>query len=339
MTGRKDPTAATDNAPPAIGIVIVNYNSEADLRDCLAALREQTLAPAEVVVVDNASADGSLDLAAAEIGALGATVLRQTGNTGFAGGVNIGAADIASPWIATLNPDALPEPDWLAALATAIARYPGTAMFGSTQVRADAPEILDGAGDSYHALGLAWRGAYGWPRSAVEPRDAEVFAPCAAAAVYDAALFRAAGGLAEGFFCYLEDVDLGLRLRLRGGRAIQVAAAIVRHKGGAAGGRPAGFEAFHAMRNGIWCFVRNMPGPIFWPLFPASLLIHGLFALRGGPAARRGWRAGVAGLRGAFAERRRIQRCRRAGTGELARWLVWSAGAVRRRAPKRRPVG
>ena len=324
-------------AARAISVVIVNYNSGDDLRECLTALAAQTAPAAEIVVVDNGSVDGSLDRAASVLDETGATVVRLDTNTGFAGGVNHGAATARGPWLATLNPDARPNPDWLAALAGATERYPDAAVFGSTQLRADDPTLLDGCGDVYHALGLAWRGGFGWPRGTVAG-DAEVFAACAAAALYDLAAFRAVGGLDERFFCYLEDVDLGFRLRLRGGRAIQVADAVVSHKGGAAGGRPDGFEAYHAMRNSLWCYVHNMPGPLFWPLWPASVALHGILALRGGTAARRGWRHGIRGLPSAFATRRRTQAQRTVSTGAIARWLVWSLGAVRRRAPKRRSV-
>lgn len=326
----------TDPPPPAISVVIVNYNSGTDLADCLGALAAQTVPPAEVVVVDNASQDASLETAAAAIERLGVRLIRLEENTGFAAGVNRGAEAAAGPWLATLNPDARPDNRWIAAMVAAIARYPGTAMFGSTQLIARDPARLDGCGDSYHALGLAWRGGYGWPRETAGA-DAEVFAPCAAAALYDHTAFRDAGGFEERFFCYLEDVDLGFRLRLAGGRAVQVAGAVVLHEGGAAGGRPDGFEAYHAMRNSLWCFVRNMPAPLFWPLLPSSLLLHGILALRGGKSARRGWRDGLAGLPAAFRERRRIQARRRVPSNGIAGWLVWSPRALRRRAPKRRP--
>jgi N-acetylglucosaminyl-diphospho-decaprenol L-rhamnosyltransferase len=61
----------------------------------------------------------------------------------------------------------------------------------------------------------------------------EVFAPCAAAALYARDTFLAAGGFEESFFCYLEDVDLGFRLRLGGAHCIQVQGAEVRHMAGA----------------------------------------------------------------------------------------------------------
>lgn len=327
----------SETGTPLVSIVIVNFNSGSDLGACLSALAAQSAHNIEIIVVDNASADDSLEQAADALAETGATLVRLEKNTGFAAGVNRGAAAARGRWLATLNPDARPEPGWLAALSEATECHRGATMFGSTQLRAEDPARLDGCGDCYHVLGLAWRGGFGWPH-ATAAGDAEVFSPCAAAALYDLAAFRAAGGMDERFFCYLEDVDLGFRLRLMGGRAVQIAGAIVHHEGGGAGGRPQGFEAYHAMRNSLWCFVHNMPALLFWPLFPASLLLHGLLALRGGGAARRGWRDAVTGLPEAFATRRRTQARRRISTREIARWLVWRPNAVRRRAPKRRPV-
>lgn len=329
--------APSASATHPITVVIVNYNSGDDLRTCLKALMAQTSRGFDVVVVDNNSADGSVERTDAERAELEATLVPLVENTGFAAGVNRGAELARGDWIATLNPDATPDPNWIDSLTSAIDRYPDASHFGSTQLRAEAPDRLDGCGDSYSAVGLAWRGGFGWPRATVRG-DSEVFAPCAAAALYRRDRFVKAGGMEAAFFCYLEDVDLGFRLRLAGGRAIQIADAVVRHKGGAAGGRPDGFEAYHAMRNSLWCFVRNMPPLLMWPLLPACLAVHGLLSLRGGKAARRGWRHGVAGLPRQFKARRRIQLSRTVKTSDIAKWLVWSPLAIRRRAPKRKSV-
>jgi len=332
-------------ADPVLSVLIVNYDSGDDLRRCLAALAAQTRGDFEIILVDNGSADGSLaraladcSLAAGEDAPLPALRLLQAGrNLGFAAANNRAAALARAPLLALLNPDAFPEPGWLATLAEAAARHPDVAMFGSTQLLEADPDRLDGAGDVYHASGLVWRGA-GAVRPQALPTEAEAFAPCAAAALYRRDVFLAAGGFDERFFCYCEDVDLGFRLRLAGHRALQLGDAIVRHKGSAASGRYSAFACYHGARNRLWTFVKNMPGPLLLPLLPAHLLITAVMlvaALRRGTLrpTLAGISDGLAGLGPVLAARRRVQAGRRVSLRRLAGAFCWSPFALVSRGP------
>ncbi len=85
----------------------------------------------------------------------------------------------------------------------------------------------------------------------------------------------AVGGFDEDFFCYLEDVDLGLRLRLAGHKAIYVPEAVVHHVGSATtGGQQSDFAVYHGFRNQVWTFVKNMPGALFWLLLPLHVALN-----------------------------------------------------------------
>ena len=103
---------------------------------------------------------------------------------------NLGARGGTAPWIATLNPDAMPRPDWLAELRAATERYPWARMFGSTQIDANDPSRVDGFGDLLAAFGTAWRSGGGLPVSALPESDREPFSPCAAAALYARSVVR-----------------------------------------------------------------------------------------------------------------------------------------------------
>ncbi|MFM7291331.1 MAG: glycosyltransferase family 2 protein [Planctomycetia bacterium] len=168
-----------------------------------------------------------------------------------------------------------------------------------------------------------------------DEHGAEIFSPCAAAALYRKAAFDAVGGFDEDFFCSFEDVDLGFRLRLAGHRARYVSTAVVRHVGGASA-RAAGndFAVFYGHRNLAWCFVKNMPAPLLDAFLPAHLLqtiLNLMTALTRGRframvAAK--WRA-VCGLRRCWRKRQIVQAQRRASLATI--WQSLDKSLFRRR--------
>jgi len=211
-----------------VAVLIVNWNSRQLLRECLKSLTAQTRPPDKVIIVDNNSTDDSLQLTGDLL--KGAEVIRLAENAGFARANNIAAkAAGAVDALALLNPDAFPSPGWLAALVKAAESQPDVGSFASRMLLDGQPDFLDGAGDSYHSSGRAWRNGHRTRAGEWPAGDREVFAPCAAAALYRREAFEAAGGFDDQYFCYFEDVDLGFRLRLRGFRCICVHDAVVRH--------------------------------------------------------------------------------------------------------------
>jgi GT2 family glycosyltransferase len=272
------------NARTRVAVVVVNLNGAAVLDRCLSALRRQTVRPARVIVVDNASTDGSAD--GLEGRNPGVEVVRLAANVGFAAANNLAVARAGDcDWVALLNPDAFPEPDWLERLLAAAGAHPEFSFFGSRLLRADDPETLDGTGDVLHVGGMAWRRDHGVPADGVRIAPEEIFSPCAAAALYRRDVWEQAGGLDERFFCYFEDTDLSFRLRLAGHRCLYVPDAVVHHVGSAIAGVESDFTVYHSYRNLIWTYVKNMPWPLFWLYLPQHLLVNalllGAFALRG----------------------------------------------------------
>jgi GT2 family glycosyltransferase len=325
---------------PGVSVLVVNYNAGHILGRTLQGLAAQTYRDFEVLVLDNASSDGSAALAQSLIVDDPRFSFKRLGeNLGFAAGNNLLAAAAHGPWLALLNPDAVPAPDWLERLLEATRRHPAAVMFGSTQLDAADPLCLDGAGDHYLAIGLPWRGGYGWPLAALPP-EGEVFAPCAAACLIRADIFRDAHGFDERFFCYVEDVDLAFRLRLQGHHCIQVPAAVVSHLGGASsGGKGSGFARRHGTRNLMWCFVKCMPPALFWPLLPLHVLALAFLMVRAiatGVAfpVGSGMVEGVAGLPSIWTSRLSLQRARRVGWRRIAAALTWNPLVYLRRTPK-----
>jgi GT2 family glycosyltransferase len=294
-----------------VAVVIVNKDAGAYLARTLEALSRQTVRPERVIVVDNASADGSAD--GLESRFPFAEVHRLRENLGFAGGNNYGvghAGDVE--WIALLNPDAFAEPTWLEALLRAADESPGYTFFGSRLVDAAQPQTLDGTGDVYHVSGLAWRRDHGKPAGRNEPGPGEIFSPCAAAAMYRRDAFLSVGGFDESFFAYFEDTDLSFRLRLAGHRCLYVPDSVVHHVGSATTGRVSDFTIYHSLRNHVWAWAKNMPRPLVWRYLGHHLLANammmGVFIANGqvGPVLR-AKRDALRGLRRVLAERRRLQ--------------------------------
>ena len=309
-----------------VAVVIVNLNGGALLERALDAVSRQTVAPARVLVVDNASTDGSADRLEERFA--GVEVLRLAMNTGFAAANNLAVRAAADcDWVALLNPDAFPEPAWLERLLDAAERRREYAFFGSRLLMADDPSRLDGAGDAYHVSGLAWRLDHGLEAAGRALEETEVFSPCAAAALYRRDAFLAVGGFDESFFCYYEDNDLAFRLRLAGQRCLYVPGAVVHHVGSAIAGAVSDFAVYHSYRNLVWAWVKDMPAPLVPLYLPqlllANLLLLGAFAVRGrARVVLRAQRDAVLGLPRALRARREVQSARVVPAHELRRVLT-----------------
>lgn len=224
-------------------------------------------------MVDNASRDGSCDRIPVDFPEV--QLIRLEQNIGFAAGNNLAVrrADECE-WIALLNADAFPEPKWLEALMDAAARHPQYSFFGSRVLMADSPGLLDGVGDVYHVSGRHWREGHGQRDTENYLHEREIFAPCAAAALYRRHIFLEAGGFDEDYFCYAEDIDLGFRLRLLGHRCLYVPDAVVHHKGSALTGTRSDFSIYHGHRNLVWAYIKNFPSPWFWWYLPLHVAVN-----------------------------------------------------------------
>lgn len=309
-----------------IAVVIVNANAGELLDRTLAALACQTLRPQRILVVDNASSDGSAD--GIEERYPGVEVLRLRENVGFAAGNNIGVRAASDcEWIALLNPDAFPEPRWLETLMRTARGRKGYSFFASRLVKVAPPDELDGTGDVYHVSGMAWRRDHGRVAAGATLASDEVFSPCAAAALYRREAFLAVGGFDESFFCYFEDSDLAFRLRLAGHRCLYVPEAVVHHVGSATTGGKSDFTVYHSCRNLVWTYVKNMPSPLFWAYLPQHLLVNVLnvvwFSITGQTrAVLTAKRDAVRALPLVLRERRAVQATRQVGAFDLRRQMA-----------------
>lgn len=336
------PVTADDKSAPSISVIIVSYESGPTLQRCLAGLAAQTFTDFEILLVDNASTDGAPQAAVAADPSI--RFLEPGANLGFAAGNNLAIKSARGRWLALLNPDAYPEPCWLAALMDGAARHPSVESFASLQTSADDPTVLDGAGDNMTSAGIPFRGGYGRKLPTNLP-EGEVFSACGAAMLIDRALFESLGGFDERFFCYCEDVDLGYRLRLTGRMTLLLPDARVAHVGSASTGVRSDFAIFHGSRNRVWTFLKNTPPLLLWLTTPlhvavtAALLLLHLRRGDAGPAVR-GIRAALKGadLKAVMADRKAVQARRKVGSGAILRVMsIDPAAFIGRRFVIRKP--
>jgi GT2 family glycosyltransferase len=215
-----------------LSVVIVNWNSREDLERCLASLEEQTYRDLEIIVVDNGSTDGSVEMVTARFPRV--TIITARENLGFAEACNRGITKSQGAWVATLNNDTVADPDWACALvAAAETGPPDCGMLQSLLLFMERPEVINSTGIVLEKDGGADDRSLELPRGSATQTE-NIFCPTAGAAAYRRAMLESirlpCGYFDPDHFLYYEDLDLGWRARLAGWTALYVPASFVLHK-------------------------------------------------------------------------------------------------------------
>jgi hypothetical protein len=241
-------------------VVVPNWNGVRWLPGLLDSLAAQTRPADEIVVVDNGSTDGSLEL----LGERGVRTVSLSRNTGFAHAANRGIEAVSADAVALVNTDVELEPDWLARALAPLAD-PAVGSVATKMVLLDDPDVLDDAGDELRRDGVAHQRGHGKRDDGRFAVPGEAFSACAGAAVYRRAAVMEAGGFDERLFSYLEDVDLGLRLRLAGWRCAYVPAVARHARHGSSGQLDRAVDAWVA-RNTVLLVAKAFPLRWIWPV-------------------------------------------------------------------------
>jgi GT2 family glycosyltransferase len=243
---------------PLVSAIVVNWNGGAMVQDALASLFNQTWPSLEVILVDNASTDGSLAEAEHAFGDR-LVIIRNQKNLGFAGGNNAGFAAATGEWVFLLNSDAVCEPHAVESLMHFAAGKPEVGQLACRVVQADKPNFFDSVGLLLYPDGVCR--ARGWEEKDLGQYDRaeEVIAPHGCACALRKTMLDDVGTFDEDFFCYLEDMDLGVRARLAGWQCWYVPEARVCHRKSATAGNYSIFKAFHVERNRLYCLWKWMP--------------------------------------------------------------------------------
>lgn len=302
---------------PFVSVVIPNFNGKPLLAICLGAMQRQTYPPDrfEVIVVDDASSDGSVEYLANQYPEVRVVALAR--NSGFVAACNRGVAMARGDILVLLNNDTEAEPGWMEALILGFMAQPEAGSAASKMLLFDRRDVLHTAGDLMGADGVP-RNRGVWQRDQGQyDHDSWVFGACGGAAAYRREAWEQARGFDEQLFMYLEDVDLSWRLQLLGWKAIYVPEARVYHRLSATGGGR--LASYYTGRNMIWVIVRNWPSELLrlhWPQIVAAQLRIAWDALQAwrGEAARarlRGQLAALFSLPRVLRQRQTIQRSRR----------------------------
>jgi GT2 family glycosyltransferase len=266
---------------PLVSAIVVNWNGGAMLQEALASLFAQTWRALEVILVDNGSTDGSVEQAERCFGNR-LVVVRNARNEGFARGNNIGFSAAKGDWVFLLNSDATCDSEVISELMRFVADKPDVGALACRVVRADQPNFFDSVGLLLYPDGVCR--SRGWQEKNLGQYDRaeEVLAAHGCACALRKAMLDRIGGFDEDFFCYLEDLDLGMRAQLAGWKCWYVPETLVRHKKSATAGNYSVFKAYHVERNRLYCLWKWMPRFLVCvsPLFTLNRYAMQAYAVR-----------------------------------------------------------
>jgi hypothetical protein len=256
--------------PGLVSVVIPNWNGKRFLSGCLDSLLKLDYPDVEIIIVDNGSTDGSVELLRTQYP--GIRLIAFEKNTGFSVAVNAGIRASSGEFVALLNNDTVVEPNWISEMVAVMHSHPEVGSTGCKMLAYDDRQLLDGAGDGYRRGGLPGRighrerdlGQFDTPRY--------ILGACGGAALYRRSLFEDIGLFDEDYFAYLEDVDLGLRAQNAGYKCLYVPTAVMYHLGCGTTG-----SGYHPMvvrlssQNNWNTIVKNLPLPLLWKFLPQIL--------------------------------------------------------------------
>ncbi len=281
VTPDPDSRLAEDPTPPMdtrVAVLVPNYNGI----DLLPALIESVLAQSypdwHLIVVDDASTDGSLALLAERWPTV--RVLAQPANRGFAASVNSGLRTVSAEYVAILNSDVELEPDWLQRLVETLDRYPDAGSATGKTLLYGNRAVIDGAGNQMRWSGAATRRGHGSADCGQYDSPTEVISACAGFALYRRAAFDTVGGFDEDLVAYYEDVDWGLRAQLAGWRCRYEPRAVAYHIGGATHGSASRYLRLQR-RNQLLVVVKCFPLAALLVRWPQILLGQIVLLARG----------------------------------------------------------
>jgi GT2 family glycosyltransferase len=255
------PAEPTD--PPTASAIVLNYNGRGFALEAVRSLLEQDLPGLEVLVVDNASTDGSADEIEQTFGTA-VRLLRAPRNLGFGAGNNVGIREAKGRHIILLNNDAVATPTFARELVAAAEADPRIGMVAARVLDYARRNIIDTVGHLLYPDGLnRGRGRLEEDRGQYDACRTALF-PSGAAALYTRRMLDDIGLFDERFFLYGDDAELGLRGRVAGWGCALAPQAIAYHHYSRSVGAYSSLKAFYVERNRVLVLLK---------LFPVALIL------------------------------------------------------------------
>lgn len=246
---------------PAVSVLIPNWNGRQVLPDCLYSLTRQTFRDFEIILVDNASEDESLQFVREKHPEV--KIVQLGMNSGFGKAINAGAMEARGEYIALLNNDTRADSLWLEELCRKLDNEKDVHFCSCKILNFYRKDYICELGQFYCKDGtIVQIGAGLRDTGTLDGIVKKIFGPCGAAAIYRKSIFEEIGGFDESFFLYFEDVDFNFRAQLRGYTCHYVPTGVVFHRSGFSTSRMPDVYR-HMIRNRISVMIKNMPEQLF----------------------------------------------------------------------------
>jgi hypothetical protein len=242
---------------PRVSIIIVNWNGKENLKTCLDSLALQSFKDFEVILLDNASSDGSAEFM--EKFYPWVRLIKSDMNLGFAKGNNKGFEFAKGEYIVTLNNDTEADSHWLGELVRCLDEHPEAGFCASKMLNFYNRQLIDRAGDYYTIAGTAvMNGANEFDGEKFN-RKHYIFGACAGGAIYKRRMIEEIGFFDEDFYILHEDVDLDFRAQLTDYKCVFVPTALLYHKSGSSLKKVSSKSLYYGYRNLEFVYIKNFP--------------------------------------------------------------------------------
>ncbi len=309
---------------PSVSIVIVNFNGRELLKRCLTSLLDTNYPNIEIIVVDNASTDGSIESMKKAFGSFPyVKIVENRENLGHAEGCNVGALAAKGRYLVFLDSDTeLKAENWLWELVKVMESDKSIGMAQAKVVLADDKRRLDYVCIAIDALGT-WAATYGQKEDELK-ENLEILAASSGCCIIRREVFNEAGGFDSDYFIYDDDTDLSVRARLLGYNILLVPSAVIVHRGSVLRGINQR-TVYHSAKNRICTMLKNYEFRNLWWRFLVlsflmSMVSFGFLVLKKFDEARatmKGLLSSVTSFRKTWTKRLLMQSKRRVRDLEL----------------------
>jgi GT2 family glycosyltransferase len=265
------------NSP--VSVIVVNYNGERFLKDCLSSLFEQTYSDLEIMLVDNNSVDGSVRLVEQNFPLV--KIIKNKENLGFAGGSNIGYQQSTGDFICILNNDTVLEKDTIEKLVQSFDEIENLGVVQPKLLLMGRENQLDSCGSFFTNTGFLYhRGNYKNANLEKYNRSFPVYSVKGVCLLTRREVIEKVGLFDDDFFCFFEETDFCHRVWLAGYECWYYPKAVIHHAlGGAALKQPSSFVQYHSFKNRLCSYLKNLSVKSLVTVLPVYLAINFVLGL------------------------------------------------------------